>query len=264
MNSFDWIFLFESIPQMVIEGVPVAFVIVVASTILGFLLGMLFAFINTVRPNAGRLYDSRFRQMIHSAGIVLLSILKKCIRLFTGAVRGIPPVLLLFIVYFGLPQALRGTGLVIDTTDMVTKFLLVIIATAITVAGNASEMFRSAYYSIEPAQIEAGRSFGYNLFQRFWHIIMPQGLVAILPNIGNMLIQELQGSSLIYYVGVVDIMGKAKQINANVFNAKSIELYIAAAIIYWILCFLISRGVRILEKRTKNGAGLVGNEVNNQ
>ncbi len=262
MNSFDLIFLLKSIPQMIIEGVPVALVIVVASTILGFGLGMLFAFINIVRPNTGRVYDSRFRQLVHSAGIVALNILKKFVRLFTGAVRGIPPVLLLFIVYFGLPQALKGVGVVVDTTDMAMKFLLVIIASAITVAGNASEMFRSAYHSIEVSQIEAGRSFGYNLFQRFWHIIMPQGLVAILPNIGNMLIQELQGSSLIYYVGVVDIMGKAKQINANVFNAKSIELYIAAAIIYWVLCFLISRGIRVFEKKIRKGTQVVRNEVN--
>ena len=226
MNSLDVSFLIKAIPQLVLEGVPVALVIVIAATALGGALGLLSAYTGVAQPAIYRVLN-----------------------LFNGAVRGTPPVLLLFIIYFGLPQIVKGLGWKLDTTDIAVKFLLVILATALGVAANSSEMFRSAYNSLDSAQMEAGKSLGYNLFQRFIHIIMPQALAVILPNIGNMLIQEVQNSSLIYYVGVVDIMGKAKQINANVFNAKSIELYLAAAIVYWVLCFLISKGVRILEKK---------------
>ena len=122
-------------------------------------------------------------------------------------------------------------------------------------------MFRSAYNALDKGQIEAGKSLGYTTWQRFIHIILPQGLRVILPNIGNMIIQEVHNSSLIYYLGVVDIMGKAKQINANVFNAKSLELYVAAALIYWILCFIIGKLVRLSEKSMDKGNGKIGKGV---
>jgi ABC-type amino acid transport system permease subunit len=246
MDILDVAFLIKSIPQLILEGVPVALIIVIVSTVTGFILGLAFTAVLVAKSRR------------HAK---LLLIFKRIVTVFTGAVRGIPPVLLLFLIYFGVPQIAKGMGFIIDTTKVSNKFILVIVATALSVSSNASEMFRSAYNAVDVCQIEAAKSFGYNVFQRFIHVILPQGLVIILPNIGNMLNQEIQNSSLIYYVGVVDIMGKAKQINANVYNSKSIELYIAAAIIYWLMCFLVSKGIKWSEKKMSVGLTEIKSEV---
>lgn len=259
MNSFDFRFLIESMPQLIIEGLPVALLLTFSATAAGFAAGLLFAVINIVQIRDYTSYRNRTDKVIHNISKFLLRAVKTFITVFTGAIRGTPPVLLLFIVYFGLPQIAKSCGIIINTTKISVKFWLVIVAMGIMVASNASEMFRSSYNALDKGQIEVGKSFGYTMLQRFWHIILPQALCVILPNIGNMIIQEIHGSSLIYYLGVVDIMGKAKQINANVFNTKSLELYIAAAIIYWLLCFVVNKIIGIVEKRMNKGMKRLGN-----
>lgn len=261
MNSFDFVFFVEAIPPLIIEGVPVALLLTFLATVTGFGIGLLFAVVNIVQIRNYHTYHSRTEKFLHDIRRCILLVIKRIVLVFTGAVRGTPPVLLLFIVYFGLPQVTKGFGMILDTTKISVKFALVILAVGTAVASNSCEMFRSAYNALDKGQIEAGKSLGYTTLQRFIHIILPQGLRVILPNIGNMIIQEVHNSSLIYYLGVVDIMGKAKQINANVFNAKSLELYVAAALIYWILCFIIGKLVRLSEKSMDKGTGKIGNGV---
>ena len=84
-------------------------------------------------------------------------------------------------------------------------------------------------------------------FQIMRRITLPQALVVALPNFGNSLISLLKNTSLAFTVSVVDIMGKAKVVSGR--NLRLFEVYIAAAIVYWIVCIIIEVASKLIEKR---------------
>ena len=137
MNSFDFVFFVEAIPPLIIEGVPVALLLTFLATVVGFAIGLLFAVVNIVQIRDYHTYHSRTEKFLHDIRRFILLVIKRIILVFTGAVRGTPPVLLLFIVYFGLPQVTKGFGLILDTTKISVKFALVILAVGTAVASNS-------------------------------------------------------------------------------------------------------------------------------
>ncbi|GAA3334395.1 hypothetical protein GCM10020331_102180 [Ectobacillus funiculus] len=93
--------------------------------------------------------------------------------------------MLLFIVYYGLPQLLNGLGL---NLNEIYKGIFVIITLSLLFAAAMAEVMRSAYESLDKGQYEAGVSIGLSGMQTFIRIILPQCFVIALPNLGNALI----------------------------------------------------------------------------
>lgn len=112
-------------------------------------------------------------------------------------------------------------------------------------------MFRSAYNSIQKGQMEAAHALGYTEIQKFFHIIVPQGLAVILPNLGSAVLSIIQATALVYTLGIFDILGKARQLDTNVSHVKTFEMYFSVAIIYWALAVLIQFIFSRLEKQMR-------------
>lgn len=174
----------------------------------------------------------------------------------TTILRGVPTIVLIYLVYFGLPVlVLRLTGVNIGGWS---KQAFVIIALAAELAVSSSEMFRSAYNSLDKGQLEAAHAIGMTRAQRFFRIILPQGLCVILPNLGSATLSLIQGTALVYTLGIMDIMGRARILDTNAFGLKTFEAYLAVAALYWMLSILITGLFRLLERRFGRGLRTVG------
>lgn len=170
---------------------------------------------------------------------------------YTTIIRCTPSIVLLFLVYYGIPAFFENV-LFIDIQSIHTGVFVVITFT-LQFASMMSEVIRSSYEAIDKGQYEAAVSVGLTPFQAYARIIFPQAFVIALPNIGNGLIAVLQEGALAYTIGFIDIVGKANLIIANNYGTHTLEIFLALAIIYWILSFVIEKGFTVLEKIFSKG-----------
>jgi len=117
-----------------------------------------------------------------------------------------------------------------------------------------SEVIRSAILAIDKGQFEAAVSVGLTPWQAYRRIIFPQAFVVALPNFGNGLIAILQEGALAYTIGFIDIVGKANLIISSNFNSHALEIYIALAVIYWVISIVIEKVFDLLEKAFSKGS----------
>lgn len=184
------------------------------------------------------LFGLAFGLLLAIAKISNHFIFKKLANGYTTILRCTPSIVLLFLVYYGIPAIGSRFGLDFNQID---KVIFVIIAFTLQFAAIMSEVIRSAYESIDKGQYEAGVSVGLTPFQVYRRIIFPQALVVAIPNFGNSLIALLQEGALAYTIGLIDVVGKAELIIASNYNTHALEIYIALAVIYWILSITIEQ-----------------------
>ncbi|HEX2985337.1 MAG TPA: amino acid ABC transporter permease [Caproiciproducens sp.] len=176
---------------------------------------------------------------------------KKLADFYIGALRCTPPIVLLFIVFYGLPELLENTvGIDINSSS---KGIFVLITFTLLFAAAMAEVMRTAYESVDKGQREAAVSIGMTELQAFNRIILPQAVVVALPNFGNSLINLMKDGSLAYTIGLIDIMGQGTLIISSNYGSYALETYIALAIIYWGLTILIEKTFSLLEKRLSKG-----------
>ncbi len=170
---------------------------------------------------------------------------------YTWVLRCTPSIVLLFLVYYGLP-ALAKTALGVDISLWHRAFYVVLTFT-LFFGATMSELMRSAYLAVDRGQREAALSHGLSEFQAFRRIVLPQAAVSALPNLATALVALLKEGSLAYTVGLVDLMGQGALIIARGFGAWSLETYLAAAIVYWALTVAIEKAAGALEQRLSRG-----------
>ena len=160
--------------------------------------------------------------------------------------RGTPLLVQIFIIYFGLGQIeyLRSTVLWIVLKE---PYWCAIIAFALNTGAYTSEILRSAFQTIKPGLIEAGKSLGLSSKIIFYKIQIPIAIRQSLPAYGNEIILMLKGTSLASTVTLMDLTGVAKYIISTTF--KPIEVFIVAGSIYLFMTFLIHNLIKFLEKK---------------
>jgi L-cystine transport system permease protein len=166
---------------------------------------------------------------------------------YTTIMRCIPSIVLLFVVYFMLPAFLRDVFL-IDINDMPPLFF-VIITFSLFLGGFLSEVMRSAYQAVSKDQRDAALSIGLTPLQAFIRIILPQAFYYSIPNLANTVIYLLKEGALAYSIGLIDVMGRAYQINTLSYNQHSLEIFTALTFIYWPLAIIIERLFKLLEDK---------------
>ena len=214
--------IINSIPRL-LTALPVTLLILIIAVIIGILIGMGLTFI--------RLGN---RQIPNAMASVYISFM-----------RGTPLLIQLFLAYFGLPALLKFFG--INTTAWHNE-VFAIIAFSLNLGAFLSEVFRSAYLSVDMGQIEAAHSIGMNDLQTFFRIIFSQALRVAIPNMGNIIVDMLKNTSLAFSIGVVDVMGKGTQLAAAAFGVGQLSIFIGVAIIYIIVCTCMQKGFNLLEK----------------
>jgi polar amino acid transport system permease protein len=171
---------------------------------------------------------------------------KSLTRIYLEFVRIMPQLVLLFLVYFGLTRAfqLNLSG------QMSALIVFVVWGTA-----EMGDLVRGALISIPKHQYDSGMALGLNNLQVYRYIIIPQTLRRLIPLAINLTTRMVKTTSLIVLIGVVEVLKVGQQIiEANRYTAPSGALWIYGAIflLYFIVCYPISRLAGRLEKRWQN------------
>ncbi|MHC1718882.1 MAG: amino acid ABC transporter permease [Acidaminococcaceae bacterium] len=227
MLKFDFVYLLEQIPKLV-PYLDITFLVLILTLFFGTILGFILA--------AWKLGKS--------------SILRKLAYAFTTAMRCTPSIVLLFLVYYGLPAL--ASILAFDLNDL-SKIFFVVTAFSLSFGNVMSEIIRSSYLAVEKGQYEAAVSVGLTRLDAFRRIILPQAAVVALPNIINSILTLLKEGSLAYTIGLIDVMGKANLLIAMNYEAHALETLLALSFIYWAISITIEKANGLLEEKLSKG-----------
>ena len=159
------------------------------------------------------------------------------IRVSTDFLRGIPLLVLIFFVYYGLP-VLRVN---------LSSFWAAIAALAAFKTAHVVEIVRGAVQSIPRGQTDAGRAIGLTFLQRLLHVIAPQALRRFLPPWINAVVDTVKGSALVSLVGIVDLMLAIQQVIGRTY--VPLPMYVLGALLYFAINYSLSLTSRRLEAR---------------
>lgn len=175
---------------------------------------------------------------------------------YVMALRCTPSIVLLFLVYYGLPAlCLTFLGKDINGT---ARVVFVVITLTLLFAATCGELFRAAYLAVPSGQREAAVSTGLSEWQAFHRIVLPQAAATAIPAFGNALIALMKEGALAYTIGMIDMMGQGNLIVTRNYGSYALETYIALALVYWALTLLIERSFLTLETRLSRGKRSVG------
>ena len=156
---------------------------------------------------------------------------------YISIVRGTPLLVQLFVIFYGLPSI----GVTIEPWPSA------VIAFSINVGGYAAEVIRAAILSVPKGQWEAAYMIGMSHSRALARIILPQAARVSVPPLSNTFISLVKDTSLASLILVTELFREAQQITA--FSQKFMLLYLEAALIYWVICLVLSTGQGLLEKR---------------
>lgn len=227
MNWFDkWLdtlyntFIVSNRYMTIIEGFEKTIVITIGALLLGVIIGTIVATVKVFAVN----------------NKVLKPFDMLC-NFYLTVIRGTPVVVQLLIFFFIIfVNAKDGTWVAIITFG-------------VNSGAYVAEVIRSGIMSIDPGQMEAGRSLGFSQIKTMWYIILPQAFKNILPAIGNEMIALLKETSVAGYVAVVDLTKAGNQIKNTTYD--QINPILLVALIYLILVVGLTKILSIFERRLR-------------
>ena len=158
------------------------------------------------------------------------------IDMWISFIRGVPVMLIVFIVYYGI-----ATGL--------PSFWAGIVALTVNSSVYIAEHTRAGMQAVNKGQMEAARCIGMSHLEGNMYIIIPQAIKNILPALGNELITLFKDTSLVTVIGLTDLTKAAQQIQAKTYQA--FMPYIGIAIMYLVVVMILTKLLGILERRLR-------------
>ena len=166
-------------------------------------------------------------------------ILRGIITAYVEIIRGTPSLLQVYVGYFVVPLLLHSLN--------VSTYASVAIALTINSSAYVSEVIRSGIQAVDKGQTEAARSLGLTQSQAMIKVVLPQAVKNILPALGNEFITIIKETSLASTFFVGDLMTSYLTVNGKEF--LPLQCLLIVGIIYFILTFILGRGVSALERR---------------
>jgi polar amino acid transport system permease protein len=160
---------------------------------------------------------------------------------YVSAIRGTPLLVQLFLLFFGLPQF----GILLPA------FLCGMLGLGVYSGAYVSEIVRGAIQSVDRGQAEAARSLGMSTGQAMRSVILPQAVVRMIPPLGNEFIALIKNSALVSLLTIHDLMHEGQKIISV--SYRSLEVYLAIAVIYFVLTGLTTLALRRIELRLRAG-----------
>lgn len=174
------------------------------------------------------------------AGMIRLS--KGPLRLaaasYIDIIRGTPLLVQTFLIFYGLPSLISRP---------IPAYTAAVLALSINSGAYVGEIVRAGIQSIDKGQWEAAASLGLSGNQTMGLIILPQAFRRILPPLGNEFIALLKDSSLVSVIALEELVRKGQIIIGRTF--RPFEVWLAVAVIYFVMTFAVSRLVNLAEKR---------------
>ena len=164
--------------------------------------------------------------------------LTRLVSVYSVVMRGVPPIVLLFILYFVFSGAID-----------LDPFWAGSLSLGIISSAYQLEILRGAILSVSGGQMLAARAIGLSRMQAIRHVVLPQALRLAIPAWSNEASIVLKDSSLVYAIGVAEILRRAQQLSAT--TQQPFLAFGAAAVIYFVLVFSTNRLLDYLERRTR-------------
>lgn len=212
--------------KLYFRGLGVSFELTLGALAIGIVLGVLVAVVRT-------LHDQQ-KKGHHNP---VLSVLNVLCEVYTTVIRGTPMMVQLMIMYFVIFVNSRNTTLV------------AILSFGINSGAYVSEIFRSGIMSIDPGQMEAGRSLGLSYQTVMRDVIIPQAIKNVLPALGNELITLFKDTSLASVIGMVELTKVAGNVQAVTYQA--LMPYLGIAIMYLVCVMILTWILGIFERRLR-------------
>lgn len=167
---------------------------------------------------------------------------------YTTIFRGLPELLTLFLVYFGVQIGLQNLIRVFlpDATVEINSFVSGMVALGVVFSSYASEVFLSAFRAIPRGQYEGGSAVGLSDMQTMRLVIMPQLIRIALPGLANLWLILLKDTALVSAIGLADIL---RQTNiASRVSKEAFLFYGIACLLYLVLAIVSSVGINAIER----------------
>ncbi len=200
----------------ILGGIGITLGVTLVALPMGFIVGLLLALV--------RIYAPRWARSI--------------VNIYSTVMRGIPPIVLLFLLYFVMSGAIN-----------LSPFMAGSLSLGIISSAYQLEIFRGAFLSVSSGQMMAARAVGMTRIQAIRHIMLPQALRLAIPPWSNEVANLIKDSSLVYALGVPEILRRAQNV-----SAATNEFFLAfgiAAVVYFVLVFFSNRFLDWVERRTQ-------------
>lgn len=207
---------FTDIVIYIMRGAGVTVGVTLVALPMGLVLGVLFSLV--------RIYGGK--------------VFSRIAAVYSTVVRGLPPIVLLFILYFIIAGSIN-----------LNPFWAGSISLGLISSAYQMEIFRGAVLSVGEGQEMAARAIGMSRVQSIRNIILPQALRLAIPPWSNEAATVLKDSSLVYALGVTEVLRRAQFVGARTY--EPLVAFSIAALIYFGLVFLTSRALAALERKTR-------------
>ena len=222
--NFDWNVIIRSLPYLFLDGMRFTVMLTLMATAGGVVIGTLLAM--------ARL--SNIPGLSHVAGA------------YVNLIRSMPLVLVIFWFYFLVPyigQWITGASRPIQ----VGAFLSALVTFTLFEAAYFCEIMRAGIQSIPRGQVQAAQALGMSYWTAMGEIILPQAFRNMLPVLLTQTIILFQDTSLVYVISVTDFLGAASKVAQR--DGRLVEMYLFAAIVYFVISLAASYAVRRLQQR---------------
>jgi polar amino acid transport system permease protein len=200
--------------KFILLGTGVTIAVTAIALPLGFSLGLIMAI--------GRVYGGTFISLFSG--------------LYSTVMRAVPPIVLLFIIFFVIAGSIN-----------ISPFLAGSLSLGIISSGYQLEVFRGAIQSVGSGQMVAARSIGMSRIKAIRHVILPQAIRIAIPPWSNEAATVVKDSSLVYALGVAEILRRAQFVSARTY--EPFLAFSIAALIYFVLTFVTNRILDKVERR---------------
>lgn len=215
-------------------GIRNTLLLAVTATLIGCIIGLLCGMLNTIPYSKKDPFIKRF----------FLKLIRVVVRIYVEVFRGTPMVLQAVFIYFGLPYftdaqiAFRGNS---------GMWMAAILVVSINTGAYMAESVRGGIISIDPGQTEGAMAIGMTHAQTMFHVILPQALRNIIPQIGNNFIINIKDTSVMFVIGFIDFFAQHR----NIIGMNYMDFPSAAIEMIGYLCLTLTASIllRQLEKR---------------
>ncbi len=230
-QGFYQTFVYQDNYQYFVDGIRITLTVAALACVLGLVLGVLAAIVRSAhdQQQAGRRKNP------------VLGFFNVIAQIYITVVRGTPTMVQLLIMWFVVWASARATQ-----SNMIA---CAVVTFGLNSGAYVAEIVRSGIMSIEPGQMEAGRSLGLSYATTMRCIIIPQAFKNILPALGNEAITLLKETSIVTVIGLKDLTKGAMIIQGNTFQA--LIPFVAIAVIYLAMVMVLSFVFGVIERRLR-------------
>ena len=225
IEKFINVFINQNGYLEVLKGLQNTMTIAVLGLLIGIVIGTVLGTIKVLPKNNG-----------------FVKFLDKIATFYVSLFRGTPIVVQLLVFYYVMMPLMN---------IRLTSVIVAVVVFGMNSGAYISEIMRAGILSVDPGQMEGGRSVGLSYGTTMFKIIIPQAVKNILPTLGNEFIALIKETSVVSFVGAMDLYVAFGKIGSN--NYEYMVPYIVMALIYIVIVLVISLAIKLMERSLRKG-----------